>query len=101
MAAITAWVSPQEGCNYCHNAENLADDSKYTKVVARRMLQMTQHVNADWKDHVADTGVTCYTCHRGNAGAGQRVVHRAAGQASNFIGDRNGQNKARPRGPWA
>ena len=24
----------------------------YTKVVARRMLQMTQHINADWKPHV-------------------------------------------------
>ena len=75
MAAITAWVAPQEGCNYCHNPENLADDSKYTKVVARRMIQMTQHINADWKPHVAATGVTCYTCHRGKAGAGQRVVH--------------------------
>jgi photosynthetic reaction center cytochrome c subunit len=26
---------------------------------------MTQDTNANWKDHVADTGVTCYTCHRG------------------------------------
>jgi photosynthetic reaction center cytochrome c subunit len=33
--------------------ENLADDSKYTKVVARRMIEMTQHINADWKPHVA------------------------------------------------
>jgi photosynthetic reaction center cytochrome c subunit len=66
MVAITQWVSPQESCGYCHNLANLADDSKYTKVVARRMLQMTQHINADWKKHVGDTGVTCYTCHRGN-----------------------------------
>ena len=66
MVAITAWVSPKEGCNYCHVAENYADDSKYAKVVARRMLQMTQHINTDWKDHVAATGVTCFTCHRGN-----------------------------------
>jgi photosynthetic reaction center cytochrome c subunit len=66
MTAITSWVAPQEGCAYCHNLANLADDSKYTKVVARRMIQMTQHVNADWKTHVAGTGVTCYTCHRGN-----------------------------------
>lgn len=65
MVSITQWVAPQEGCNYCHNPENLADDSKYTKVVARRMIQMTQHVNADWKAHVGGTGVTCYTCHRG------------------------------------
>lgn len=65
MVAMTAWVSPEQGCAYCHKLENMADDSMYTKVVARRMIQMTQHINADWKPHVADTGVTCYTCHRG------------------------------------
>jgi len=65
MLAITEWVAPQQGCGYCHNVENLADDGLYTKVVARRMLQMTRHINTDWKAHVATTGVTCYTCHRG------------------------------------
>ena len=30
------------------------------------MIEMTQRVNQDWKSHVAETGVTCYTCHRGN-----------------------------------
>jgi len=66
MASITQWVSPDEGCAYCHNVQNFAEDTKYTKVVARRMIQMTQRVNQDWKPHVAETGVTCYTCHRGN-----------------------------------
>lgn len=66
MLSITEWVAPEEGCNYCHNPENLAEDSVYTKVVARKMLQMTANINAEWKPHVADTGVTCYTCHRGN-----------------------------------
>lgn len=65
MAAITEWVSPEQGCAYCHNVENLADDSVYTKVVARRMLQMTRHINETWKSHVGATGVTCYTCHAG------------------------------------
>lgn len=65
MAAITEWVSPEQGCNYCHESNNLASDALYTKVVSRRMLQMTQHINTEWKSHVADTGVTCYTCHRG------------------------------------
>ena len=65
MAAITSWVSPQQGCAYCHNGANFADDSLYTKRVARRMIQMVRHVNADWKSHVAGTGVTCWTCHRG------------------------------------
>ncbi len=93
MAAITAWVAPSEGCNYCHNPDNLAEDSKYTKVVARRMLQMTRRINADWKPHVAATGVTCYTCHRG------QPVPALAWTApvpqdlkANFMGNRNGQN---------
>ena len=64
MVAITRWVSPEQGCAYCHG-DNLADDTLYTKILARRMLQMTRHINKDWKDHVATTGVTCYTCHRG------------------------------------
>ena len=66
MSSITEWVAPDEGCAYCHNVENMADDSLYTKKVARRMLEMTRHINKDWKDHVAATGVTCYTCHKGN-----------------------------------
>ncbi|WP_442681083.1 photosynthetic reaction center cytochrome PufC [Sphingomonas sp. ASY06-1R] len=68
MAEINQWVAPPaEGCNYCHNPENMASDEKYTKVVARRMLQMTMNINSRWSSHVKTTGVTCYTCHRGNA----------------------------------
>jgi photosynthetic reaction center cytochrome c subunit len=66
MAAITSWVAPETSCAACHNQDNLADDSMYTKVVARRMIQMTQHINSEWKAHVGATEVTCYTCHRGN-----------------------------------
>ena len=94
MAAITAWVSPQEGCGYCHNLANLADDSKYTKVVARRMLQMTQQVNTNWKPHVAATGVTCYTCHRGKPVPEQVwFAPEPQNKQANFIGNTNGQNK--------
>jgi photosynthetic reaction center cytochrome c subunit len=66
MASMTTWVAPQQGCAYCHDVTNMASDALYTKVVARRMIQMVQNVNANWKTHVAETGVTCYTCHRGN-----------------------------------
>ena len=66
MTSITAWVSPEQGCNYCHNPANLASDDLYTKVVSRRMIQMTQHINSEWQDHVKANGVNCYTCHRGN-----------------------------------
>ena len=93
MANITAWVSPKEGCTYCHIAENFADESKYTKVVARRMLQMTQTINSDYKPHVAETGVTCYTCHRGNAVPANYWFTAVPQDAkANFIGNRNGQN---------
>jgi photosynthetic reaction center cytochrome c subunit len=44
----------------------LCRDDKYTKKVARVMIAMTQRANEAWGDkHVAPTGVTCYTCHRG------------------------------------
>lgn len=93
MLAITQWVAPAEGCGYCHNLENLADDSKYTKVVTRRMIEMTRHVNADWKQHVAATGVTCYTCHRGKPVPDNVWFAPAPGKkTANFIGDRAGQN---------
>ena len=66
MAAMTEWVSPEQGCTYCHaEGEELSADTLYTKKVARRMLQMTRDINVNWQPHVAATGVTCYTCHRG------------------------------------
>jgi photosynthetic reaction center cytochrome c subunit len=66
MTAMTEWVAPEQGCSYCHaEGEELSSDSLYTKVVARRMLQMTRDINTNWQPHVAQTGVTCYTCHRG------------------------------------
>lgn len=97
MAAITQWVAPEQGCAYCHNAQNFADDSKYTKVVARRMIEMTQHVNADWKSHVGATGVTCYTCHRGNPVPNQ-VWFTAPPQkgAGSLLGNLAEQNQPSP-----
>ena len=86
MTALTTWVAPQQGCVYCHPAQKDAagnvvvddegrpqadqnrmdGDEVYAKRVARRMIQMTMYINSDWKTHVQQTGVTCYTCHRGN-----------------------------------
>lgn len=66
MSAITEWVSPDAGCAFCHKeGEDLSADTLYQKVVARRMLEMTRHINGSWAAHVGETGVTCYTCHRG------------------------------------
>jgi photosynthetic reaction center cytochrome c subunit len=67
MNAISTWVAPQEGCAYCHNPADLASDEKFTKIVSREMLQMTRAINTNWKSHVVETGVTCWTCHRGQA----------------------------------
>ena len=50
MASITNWVAPTQGCAYCHDVNNMAADSVYTKVVARRMIQMVQHVNSGLED---------------------------------------------------
>ena len=95
MTAITSWISPKEGCAYCHNLQNFAEDALYTKVVARRMLQMTQHINSDWKGHVAATGVTCYTCHRGNA-IPAKVWFSQVSPRSAFLGNKAGQNSPTP-----
>lgn len=94
MAAITTWVSPNEGCVYCHKGENLAIDDVYTKVVARKMIQMTRHLNADWKAHVGDAGVTCYTCHRGQHIPAQVWYEEPQKYLSPFIAGNAGQNMA-------
>jgi photosynthetic reaction center cytochrome c subunit len=98
MVAITQWVSPEQGCTYCHVA-NLADDSLYTKVVARRMIQMNRSLNVDWVKHVGATGVTCYTCHRGNP-VPANVWFAPTTPKNNYarpgMGDDAGQNKADP-----
>ncbi|MCR9126831.1 MAG: photosynthetic reaction center cytochrome PufC [Rhodobacteraceae bacterium] len=71
MNGITQWVAPDQGCAYCHgdgDLETYGEDNLYTKVVSRRMIQMTQNINENWSGHVnanQEVGVTCYTCHRG------------------------------------
>lgn len=94
MVSMTAWVSPDQGCAYCHAAgADFSDDSLYTKTVSRRMIQMTRHINSDWKSHVADTGVTCYTCHRGQpVPANLWFVAPPQSHDARMLGDRAGQN---------
>ncbi len=96
MQAITEWIYPEEGCAACHNLNNLADDSMYQKVVSRRMIQMTQAVNSEWSSHVGATGVTCFTCHRGNAVPEYTWFNAdpATVSADGMVGWRNGQNRA-------
>ena len=101
MSAMTEWVAPEQGCAYCHNVENMADDSMYTKIVSRRMIEMTRTINTTWKPHVAETGVTCYTCHRGqpvpaNIWFSQKD-HIAAGSAA----DNKGHNTPAPNASYS
>ena len=72
MQALTNWVAPEQGCAYCHvydrvnDTINYASDQIYTKIVSRRMLQMTQDINVNWRSHVGEEkGVNCWTCHQG------------------------------------
>ncbi len=92
MAALTEWVSPEQGCNYCHNPANMASDEIYTKSVARSMIQMTQAANTNWSDHVGTTGVTCWTCHRGN-NIPEAVWTLPGEPQRGIVGNRNGQNE--------
>jgi photosynthetic reaction center cytochrome c subunit len=95
MNAITAWVAPVQSCTYCHVEGDFVSDAKYTKVVSRQMLLMTQAINSQWVPHVAATGVTCYTCHRGQPLPAQRWFRPLPQDLkSDFIGDRAGQNEA-------
>jgi photosynthetic reaction center cytochrome c subunit len=104
MATITEWIAPADkyengGCNYCHNPENMASDEVYTKVVARKMLQMTQAINANWKPHFNNNygqssdgaGVTCWTCHRGNP-VPVNNWSTAAPSPGRLAGNKMGQN---------
>jgi len=99
MASMNNWVAPQEGkdpnqigCNYCHNPNNMASDEKYPKVVARRMIQMTQNINANWTSHVQGTGVTCWTCHRGNTIPLNRFANEGPVDMTSITGNKRGQN---------
>jgi photosynthetic reaction center cytochrome c subunit len=97
MLSMTEWVAPaeQKDCTYCHNIEDMADGSKYTYKVARRMLQMTRDINSNWKSHVQETGVTCHTCHRGQP-VPSYVWYKdpGSGRENAFVGTRAGQNSA-------
>ena len=93
MNEISGWIAPQQSCAYCHVEANFASDEKYTKVVARRMMQMTRRINSTWTSHVAQTGVTCYTCHRGQPLPAERWFEQVPPDLhANFIGGMKNQN---------
>jgi photosynthetic reaction center cytochrome c subunit len=113
MAAITNWVAPADGtvvnggCNYCHNPANMASDELYTKVVARKMLQMTRNINSTWTPHFAlskyagkGAGVTCWTCHRG-APVPVANWSESLPNPPSVLGNKFGQNTPAKSVAWA
>ena len=66
-------------CEFCHE-ENRASDNNAMKLVARSMITMTLQLNKT--SFSAGTGVTCFTCHRGELVPARlqtlpAVVHRS------------------------
>lgn len=109
MQAMTTWIAPDgsdipnAGCAYCHNIENMASDEKYTKVVARKMLQMTRTINANWTPHFGNqenAGVTCWTCHRGNP-VPKNVWSTAVPDPKQITGKKYGGNTPAPSVAYA
>jgi photosynthetic reaction center cytochrome c subunit len=96
MIAMSTWVAGTGNCAYCHNVANFAADTAnngqplYTKLVARRMLQMTRHINSQYGAHVGTTGVTCYTCHRGKPVPNGIWYYTDANQYQRHYLDRDG-----------
>jgi photosynthetic reaction center cytochrome c subunit len=93
MQAFSTWLAPEEGCDFCHNPDKLEEDVKYPKLVARRMVEMTRRINTEWKSHVGETGVTCWTCHRGQAvPSGDWFANPGPHVAGSTLGNKAGQN---------
>ena len=62
-------------CTHCHVGEDgkretmdFPSDAKKEKLIARAMLQMTEHINRDefTVTDMSKAKVTCFTCHRGS-----------------------------------
>ena len=70
-------------------------NDSYQTQVAYSMIEMTQNINQNWIGHVqanAEVGVTCYTCHRGQA-VPNNVWFKVSPVNSNVAGWSAGQNR--------
>ena len=50
-------------CNFCHVQGDNSSDDNPKKLVARKMMEMVNDINAKFPD--GKVHVNCYTCHRG------------------------------------
>jgi photosynthetic reaction center cytochrome c subunit len=63
MQFITASLGVE--CEFCHVPKAFDKDDKKPKQTARKMMEMMFAINRD--NFEGHRGVTCYSCHRGNA----------------------------------
>ena len=64
---MDAWCSSLNvSCSFCHVKGNMAADDKDEKVIARKMLTMTNEINEKYFGKDSGT-VSCMTCHNGKA----------------------------------
>ena len=61
MGAMRGALGQQ--CNFCHVRGDNASDEIPKKLVARKMMEMVNEINAQFPDGMVH--VSCYTCHRG------------------------------------
>ncbi|MBT3216194.1 MAG: c-type cytochrome [Candidatus Marinimicrobia bacterium] len=61
-------VAPGLGvkCNFCHDPNDYASDSKKEKMIARDMMLMVQGVNKNTMKKIGHDDISCWICHRGN-----------------------------------
>jgi len=77
MQTFTAALGVQ--CSNCHaQGGNYASDENPKKEVARKMIRMTQTINAQFPD--GKMLVSCYTCHRGEAQPKNAPEPKAVGE---------------------
>ena len=56
-------------CDYCHDVPDMASDKNEKKLVARKMIQMTNDINEKWLKGMKEADknkVGCGTCHQGH-----------------------------------
>ena len=56
-------------CDHCHDVPDMASDKNEKKLIARKMIQMTNDINDKWLKGMKDADknkVGCATCHQGH-----------------------------------
>ena len=76
-----------QNCLFCHVKGNFASDENPHKLVARKMLEMTEKINAEFFPNFKDKAgekvnrIGCFTCHNGTTEP-QRMPPAPAGMGN-------------------